>query len=186
MEEACKSVATAMITNEDAPFDEAVKDKQAAAVKTKSVVVGKSPMGTIGSDGARNRDELYTVLFRNYIEYTGSDVLSARKMKGNAFKIMFGTFCAIIIFAICFLVYLFIEGVGNTTADIVLAATALASLVTSFISLPTIITKHLFPENANNDTVEIMKALIINDCEVRKAQNEIDKLNEELNRLKDK
>ncbi len=124
----------------------------------------------IGVVGAQKRDKLYSLLLADYITNLKTDKLINRKLKYFTFIIMMIVFSLLTVGLIVFVFFLLLKGVGNDTADIILSVSCFATIITAFIGLPAIITKHLFPEKNENDTVKIMRELIKNDIAVRQSQ----------------
>ncbi len=168
------ATATESYTSIDTPFNSLhAKNNAGEALKNGVFSAIEKEQQVIGVVGAQKRDKLYSLLLSDYITELKTDKLINRKLKYFTFIIMMLVFSLLTVGLVGFVAFLSIKGVGNDTADIVLSVSCFASIITAFVGLPSIITKHLFPEKSENDTVKIMRELIKNDIAVRQSQTKI-------------
>lgn len=140
---------------------------QATPKEEKSVTIKERQVGVIGEGGAIDRDGRYTELLETYLlEYeTSKNLMYAQK---RVFFYTILTFLGILIIsgvAILFFA-LFREGLDDGTALAAIIGASVDILV-SFIAIPLVIAKHLFPEKVDNDIIDVVKLLVENDNNIR-------------------
>lgn len=155
---------------EDIPFPEEKSEASWQAGETdRTPLPPRKRNGTIGETGAEERDEIYTKLLNKYIEEYDRNRKQRRKMKNVFFGFTIAIFVLLIVGLITLLIVMSVNKTLSVTVGAILSATAFASIITALITLPTIVAKHLFPENMDCDIVDIVGKMIQNDCEIRKA-----------------
>lgn len=162
---------------EDMPFSEGCKSKTAIeAIKETKYIAAKNDMTVIiGEKGAIDRDPQYTLLLKNYINEYEKNSADKRDMKKKIFfflKIFFPLLTLACIAAIAYSLFAPVALIEKIT----FVSTSLITFISSFIVIPLTITKHLFPENIDNQIVEVVKNMIENDKEIRKCVNERNKI----------
>lgn len=129
--------------------------------------IKKDPVRVIGEEGAEERDKLYTKLLERF-----SDNYHTTKKQTKTHK---GWFLGIILTLLILLLaggvtLLFFCLFYDTRSSIAVVIGASVEIFGSFIAIPTIIAKHLFPEKIDNDVIEIVKLLVENDKDIRNTK----------------
>ena len=126
----------------------------------------------VGLDGARARDIKYTVLLDKYVEQFPKDHDFYYCMKKSFFWVVLVTFVVLIFGSVALLIVAATRPNMELENVIIYAVSAMGSIISSIIVIPQIIAKHLFPEKRENEILDLIKTLISDDCEIRKANEE--------------
>jgi len=160
---------------DDLPFPESQEIKFSIKAKREAIKNSKITNGgaIIGAKGANDRDEEYTVLLEKYIR----NYQDKQKQYGKQRNAFFIYACIIMggVLAACLAILLCLIFVKLDRVSIIVSATAsVATILTTLIGIPLTITKHLFPQEMDHEIVDIVKSMIVNDCEIRKIQSDHD------------
>ena len=112
------------------------------------------------------RNKLYTNLLNNYIQVYRKKEESKAKYKAAFFVITMILFCCIVITCLIGMIILSICGDGNL-ANVGIAITNVAGIVSTLIVLPKIIAEHLFPVNEESNMIDMVKNMQDNDANIR-------------------
>lgn len=126
--------------------------------------------GIPGINGAYDRDDLYTTLLMKYVNRFNTDQDRYSNMKKSFFWFVLVSMGVIVLGAIIFGIVALACPNISLAMGIVSVISAFISLMSSIIVLPKIIARHLFPEEKDNETLNLIKALIEDDCKIREAQ----------------
>lgn len=123
--------------------------------------------GVIGEEGAKERDGKYTKLLVTYSEKYAEDKSIVNNQKKTFFKAVLAMFIILLLagIAILFLALFF-----DKQSSIAVVIGASVDILGTFIAIPTIIAKHLFPEKMDNGIIEVVKLLVQNDEHVREIK----------------
>lgn len=134
--------------------------------------------GVIGAKGAEERDNLYTELLTHFSENYVASKEQSTKQK-TAYFIVTLIFLGILLGS--GIAILFIAMFNYSIYNIAVVIGASLDILGTFIAIPTIIAKNLFPEKIDNDVIEVVKLLVENDKNVREAQEKHDNTNTNVN-----
>lgn len=112
--------------------------------------------------GVRERDEQFTVFLKQYIKNYKKDAKARLKMKKRFFGVILGLLCVLLIGSVVSII-ICACGVISGTSVMVVAIASIIELISSIISLPLIIAKHLFPKSADDKTKDMMNSLLNHD-----------------------
>lgn len=113
-----------------------------------------------------NRNKLYTLLLETYIENYKCKEKSKGIYKCVFFIITIILFVAIIVGGLMGMVMLSIWRDGSW-ANVGIAITNIAGIISTLIILPRIIAEHLFPTNEESNMLEMVKNMQDNDANIR-------------------
>lgn len=119
-----------------------------------------------GADGAAKRDEKYTELLEKFLDNYESDKALARQQKKTFFNFILAFFGILLLAGIALL---FIGIFIDSQSSLAIIISSSVDIIVSFIAIPTIIAKNLFPEKIDNEVIEVVKLLVGNDENIRKA-----------------
>lgn len=124
---------------------------------------------TIGVEGARKRDKIYTNLLSKFYEYYVNEKETIKRQKEKFFKCFLGLMSiigigGIILWALALFVF------KTNNLSIIISATI--DIIVAFVAIPVIIAKHLFPEKADERITEVVKALVDNDKNIRTVESQ--------------
>lgn len=131
--------------------------------------IEKDPMGVIGADGARKRDKLYTELLKRFSDNYADTKQQTKWQKTTFFIVILVLLTGLLVSGIV-LLYLVLNNCSACNIAIVIGASV--DIVGSFIAIPTIIARHLFPEKIDNDVIKVVKLLVENDKNVREINEQ--------------
>ena len=120
----------------------------------------------IGQEGAEKRDEKYTELLEKFLSNYSLEKALIIKQKKTFFDFILAFFSILLLSGIALL---FLGLFINSQSSLAIVIGASVDILVSFIAIPTIIAKHLFPEKIDNDVIEVVKLLVGTDENVRKA-----------------
>lgn len=126
--------------------------------------IEEDPMGVIGADGARKRDKLYTKLLARFSDNYDETKKQTKWQKTTFFIVILVLLTGLLVSGIV-LLYLALNNCSPCNIAIVIGASV--DIIGSFIAIPTIIARHLFPEKIDNDVIKVVKLLVENDKNVR-------------------
>lgn len=121
------------------------------------------------------RNNLYTDLLNNYIQVYRSKEKVKSIYKAIFFVVTMILFCGIVITCLISMIMLSIYGDGNL-ANVGIAISNVAGIVSTLIVLPKIIAEHLFPVNEESNMIGMVKNMQDNDANIR---NVLFKMNED-------
>jgi len=121
----------------------------------------------IGETGAQERDESYTNLLSAFVESYSLQKTQTIILKGIFFGIVLFLLSAL---GLSGIVILFIALFRNSAMNISVVIGASVDILAVFITIPTIIARHLFPEKIDEHIVQITELLIKNDQYIRSAK----------------
>lgn len=121
----------------------------------------------LGEKGAQIRDEKYTELLSHFSENYHKEKKQSLLFKKIFFGIIIGLFCAL---GISGIVILFLALFFKTDNMLSIVIASSVEVISSFIAIPTIIAKNLFPEKVDEQIVKMTEILIKNDMDVRYAR----------------
>lgn len=124
----------------------------------------KDPMDVIGAVGARVRDRLYTELLKRFSDNYAETKTQTRWQKTTFFIVILILLAGLLVSGI---VLLFLSLNNCSACNIAIVIGASVDIIGSFIAIPTVIAKHLFPEKIDNDVIKVVKLLVENDKNVR-------------------
>jgi len=111
------------------------------------------------------RDKMYTDLLRHYIEATRQKSETNERYKRNFYRIVMSVFCGLSFsFVVLSVIALCVK---DAVVGIGIATTSVAGLISTIIVLPSIIAKHLFPENEGEHMVRLVEKMQNNDASIR-------------------
>ena len=113
-----------------------------------------------------NRNKLYTLLLETYIENYKRKEKTKGRYKCAFFIVTIILFVAIIVCGLVGMVVLSILGDGSL-ANVGIAITNIAGIISTIIVLPRIIAEHLFPTNEESNMLEMVKNMQDNDANIR-------------------
>lgn len=112
------------------------------------------------------RNELYTELLKSYIYvYNGKEKAKAI-YKGIFFTVTMILFFGIIALCIGSMMAVAVRGDGSI-ADIVIAFSSIAGIISTLIILPKIIAEHLFPADEESKMISMVRSMQDNDANIR-------------------
>lgn len=149
------------VTNDEEELSKLIGDKDSANIPRDPI----PPV--IGEEGAKQRDSEYTNLFRKYTTNYDLDKKQSLRLKSNFFWIIMISF---IVLGISGIVLLFLGFFIESKNALAIIITAAVNILTSFIAIPTIIARNLFPEEADEQIVKVTNLLVENDDNIRKAR----------------
>ena len=91
-----------------------------------------------------------------------------KSFRGIFFKVTMCLFSLLILFCIFIASYSVINFNTNELGSAAIVITALGTIITTVITLPKIIAKHLFPEDERDKSIDMIKAILESDLEMRK------------------
>lgn len=124
------------------------------------------PMKVIGEDGAIERDEAYTELLLKFSDNYNAEKKQIRRQKGWFF---YPVLIFLLVMGISGIVLLFLALYNTTLNNTAVVIGATVDIFTSFVAIPSIIARHLFPEKIDEKIVDVVKVLLENDRDIRNA-----------------
>ena len=158
---------------EDIPFPLSQETKFSIAAKRASKKPEKDNNFIVGTQGAQDRDKLYSALLAEYIDVYKTKQKEAHDQREKFIKYAYWIMGGVLLVSLAMLVCLIFVKMDRASM-IVSASAAVVTILTTLISIPLTITKHLFPQEMDHEIVDIVKSMIVNDCEIRKIQSEHD------------
>lgn len=136
--------------------------------------------------GVRERDDQFTKFLIKYIDNYNKDARARLTMKKWFFGIILGLLCVLLIGAVISIL-LCACGVVSGVSAMVVAIASIIELISSIVSLPLIIAKHLFPKSADDKTKDMMNSLLNHDIRFYDVINRqyAHKVNNKLNEKED-
>lgn len=116
------------------------------------------------------RDALYIKYIRDYTFSYNKRLKGQSKMKWIFFVVILFLLLSLVVgtvIAVCVV----INKSKTTIEDISIIVASMAGVITSFIVLPKVIAKNLFPTTEDDHSAEIFKSVIENDMKLRKFHN---------------
>ncbi len=141
-------------------------DKSKKNSTSKARKIKQDPTAALGGEEVNKRNEKYTDLlgkFANNYENTKKQTLW---QKAWFFWIILIFFLGTLTSGI---VLLFLALFNDNSSSIAVVIGASVEIFGSFIAIPLIIAKNLFPEKFDNDVIEIVKLLVKNDKDIRET-----------------
>ena len=148
--------------------------------KTNEEIISKAMSSTLIEDDTflhdsdeielSNRGSLYTQLLSAYV--TDFDI---RHTRNRSYKSIFfysitAVFCLVIVLSVVAVLAISSKPIA-TVNDLVVALSALATMISSLIVLPKIIADYLFHPDEDNKVTDMVRAMQENDCTTRKLYN---------------
>lgn len=124
------------------------------------------PVDVIGKQGAIDRDKLYTNLLKRFSDNYEVTKEQTKRQKTAFFVVILVLLTGLLVSGI---VLLFLALNNCSPCNIAIVVGASVDIISSFIAIPTIIAKHLFPEKIDNDVIKIVQLLVENDKDVRET-----------------
>lgn len=123
--------------------------------------------GVIGARGARKRDRKYTRLLDIFLSNYTSNKKQMYLQKRVFFYSVLALFGVLVISGVGILFFVLFnkEIAANTALAAIIGASI--DILGSFIAIPLVIAKHLFPEKVDNDIIDVVKLLVENDSNIR-------------------
>ena len=112
--------------------------------------------------GVRERDEQFTAFLKQYTENYKKDADARLKMKKWFFGTILSLLCILLLGAVASII-ICACGVISGTSVMVVAIASIIELISSIVSSPLIIAKHLFPKSADDKTKDMMNSLLNHD-----------------------
>ena len=135
--------------------------------KPASRKIKRDPVEIIGEKGARDRDKIYTALLTKFSNHYDDTKKQAKNQKTIFFIVILFLLSGLLISGIL-LLYLALFNCSVNNIAVVIGASV--DIFGSFIAIPTIIAKHLFPEKIDNDVIKVVQLLVENDKNVRETK----------------
>lgn len=132
-----------------------------------SKTIHSDPVPVIGELGAIERDKKYTELLSRFSDNYNTSKKQMKNQK-TAFFVVVLVFLGILL--VSGIVLLFIALFSNSVNGIAIVIGASVDIFGTFIAIPTIMAKHLFPEKIDNDVIQVVKLLVENDKDIRLAK----------------
>jgi len=120
------------------------------------------------------RNHLYTELLNDYLKERKSKDERKKWFKVIFFSVVMAAFCGTVFMSLYATISI-MQRSNLGFADVGVAASALAGLLSAFIVLPKIIVEHLVPMNEESNLIDIVKSMQENDAEIRSAIRKRDK-----------
>ena len=129
--------------------------------------IDSDPVPIIGESGAIARDREYTLLLEKFlINYT-----KEKKQTLIQKSLFFGIIVAFLsLLGVAGIVLLFLSLYSDSVNTLPVIIGACVDIFGSFIAIPTIIAKHLFPEKIDEKIIDVVTVLVDNDKHVRAAR----------------
>ncbi len=135
------------------------------------------PVGVIGAEGAIERDKLYTELLKRFSDNYDDTKRQSKRQKTAFFIVILVLLTGLLVAGIV-LLYLALNNCSVCNIAIVVGASV--DIIGSFIAIPTIIARHLFPEKIDNDVIKVVRLLVENDKNVREINEQHNKYNNQI------
>lgn len=155
--------------SEEYSYD-AFKDSKISEIETPSTSnnLNKTKSEEIGINQVSARNEIMTNLLKSFSDdyyLISLRVRQERKIVFWATLIFFG------LLVVSGIICAILAGVlyNDKLQSILLVVYATISVISSVIALPTVIVKHLFPQEKDSRIVEVLNSIIKNDCQIREV-----------------
>lgn len=125
--------------------------------------------GIIGEEGARERDKLYTKLLERFSDNYEETKKQTKWQKTTFFIVILVLLSGLVVSGV---VLLFLALNNCSPCNIAIVVGASVDIISSFIAIPTIVAKHLFPEKIDNDVIKVVQLLVGNDKNVRELNEQ--------------
>ena len=143
-----------------------VKDLFTSSFTHDVQAIGYDPTKVIGEEGAIERDKAYTDLLSKFSENYNAE---KRQIKRQKTWFFYSVLVLLFIMGFSGILLLFLALNTPTLNNLGVVIGATVDIFATFVAIPSIIARHLFPEKIDEKIVEVVKVLLENDKDIRNA-----------------
>lgn len=159
----------------DVPFNDVDSDKMAIDTRDENATAESSKVEKedYGIDEVKKRNKILTKLLQEFYTDYRITLNDTRKKRSVFYIIAIIILCLVLAANIAMIIAVTFT---NIAFNVLIALYVYATLtsVTSIMTIPIIIAKHLFPVERDARIVEMLKSVITNDCQIRELKQHSD------------